>query len=265
MPFCLHKPVRSRDLLQLLESLEAHLEHSGQTSPAGNDDITRPVMAALTPADLHQDSHLDSIFNLLQHSPKNIYKINFDHTHIYINTEKKRVLLPTNFSYDKIINSHDFAYQPCAQHEIADGYSATALSDFFYELTIEEKTARLLSELKANFIFQIKQWPQFSNPNNSRALIKICAYFSKHKATLQSAAQDLSLGMEQLIGFINAVHAQNLLVFEKVLATAPVVNHGMTPALAEIAPTVASSQTVKTDTSKALGGLFGRIRQRLGL
>ncbi len=240
--FSLQKPLRSRDLLTMLTAIDEHLTEKIAISQRQHPS-----------RDTENDDPLDIIFSLICHNAQTMFSLHFDKQVAYLNPANKKIFISPHFSYAQISKHSDFQYHSLPEFN-STGLKLVSVADFFYEFTLKEKNAHLLAVLDSDSRFQIKQWPNFANNQNTKAVIKISAYFSKQKATLQTAAQDLSLDVRQLFGFINAVHAQNLLMFD----TPVTQNHVMPVA----APSPAN--TVAKDTTK-VSGLFGRIRQRLGL
>lgn len=141
-----------------------------------------------------------------------------------------------------------------------DGFEAMTLADLFYELSLAEPTVSLATGLSAESIYYIKQWPNMGNSRHAKAMVKMAAYFSKQQATLSKAAHDLSLELNQIMAFINAVHSQNLLM--------SVANQALPKTtIPELAPKIVedTKQAPPPPKSNAVGGLFSRIRQRLGI
>lgn len=247
MPFALHKPLRSRDLLSLLSLLDEHLSTHKRKALTHHN----------THANNFQDDNndpLDIIFTLIRNNAQTLSSLHFNEQVAYLDPLKKKVFLPHDFTYQRITKDCDFQYY--SMPSLPDvPLKQISVADFFYEFTLAEKPAHLLTVLNSDSRFQIKQWPNFANNQNTKAVIKISAYFSKQKATLQTAARDLSLDAQQLFGFINAVHAQNLLIFDSEIA---VPQHMAAPDISHQPPPISQE-------TKKVSGLFGRIRQRLGL
>lgn len=241
IPFALHKPLRSRDLLNLLSELDEHLRKKQQKHlnylDAEQSDTNDP---------------LDIILTLVRNNSHSMFSLHFDEQVVYLEPAKKKIFTPHSFSYAAINKDSDFQY-----HSLPElpniSLKQISIADFFYEFTVNENNAHLLSGLNSDARFQIKQWPNFANNQNTKSALKISAYFSKQKATLQTAAQELSLDINQLFGFINAVHAQNLLIFDTEI-----------PIPTPIVATTATTAPVVQENKK-VSGLFGRIRQRFGL
>lgn len=258
LSFTLQKPVRSRDLLHLLNQLDEHMQQQ-QASPFVQASVTTTAITR-TPKPSVRENHLDTIFSLIKKNPESLLRICLDDQLFYLDGEKKKVFLPANFSYKHLAMSNHLTYRQVS-HLPDEALKTIFLADFFYEFTLQQQEVKLLAELDKNCNFQLRQWPQFSN-HQAKGLVRISAYFSKHKATLQKAAQDLSLGMEELIGFLNGVHAQNLLVFEAGMA---LNNNVFEPRDAATTVTTLTEETHHHSDVKPLGGLFSRIRQRLGI
>jgi hypothetical protein len=138
-----------------------------------------------------------------------------------------------------------------------------SLADFFYEYTLGTERVYLLNGLSQNASFYIRQWPQFMKASNTKAIIKLSAYFSRRKATINATARDLVVGIRQIIAYVNAAHAQNLLLSEAA-ASGPAAGDYRQAAVARAA-LPASSMPPQAVETRRTGGLFGRIRQRLGI
>lgn len=242
--FPLPKPLRSKELLHLLDSLDEHLGN-GSTLP-------QPVSSRATKAQASMNP-LDVIASALADSHAKFLHAEFDGAPINIDTVRKRVYLGAGFSYAKATACQRFI---CTETKdlIADGPGCVSLADFVYEYTFSTRDAVLLTGLDKDSRFYIRQWPQFMNSANTRALVKLSAYFSRRRTTLQSATKELLVGMNQLVAYINAAHAQGLLMVEADLA---VPANGVASVPAEPASVAASKGS--------FGGLFGKIRQKLGL
>ncbi|PTQ87897.1 hypothetical protein [Agitococcus lubricus] len=265
LPFFLIKPVRSRDLMQLLSALDDCMLGVSESNLPKIKDVTRPSLAAIQLAQsVYTTNHLDTILEILRKHPKCTIKVQVESSFIYIDNDRKKVFLPDTFNYANFMSGHELNFNPLALLPDNIPLKTVTFADFFYEFTIQQQDAQLLSELQDSSLFQIKQWPQFLNSKNTKALIQVSAYFSKRKATLQLAAKDLSLGLSELIGFLNAVHAQNLLLFEAALpSTNSIARTIQMEPKAAIAVDAPPPPPAKTESK--IGGLFGRIRQRLGL
>lgn len=249
--FTLLKPLRSRDLLHVLDQLDQHLlKHTAANNPAWS-----PIAHATRSDDT---DCLDEFFAFLRKYPEHQFSFRFDDERIFVDTRKKRVYFDTGFTYKVAVSGQRSEFNLLTA--IPEGLPAVSLADFFYEFTVQEREAHLLAELSQAEKFQIKQWPQFVNSANTKAMIRVSAYFSSHRASLHTAARELAVDSQQLIGFINAVHAQNLLVYD--VAAPVVLNGGGAVVVSEPAPQPVIPPPVQ---NSKIGGLFGRIRARLGI
>ena len=203
--FTLLKPLRSRDLLQVLDQLDQRLLNQVSDVNGVRNGSTQTARNANTDC-------LDELFTLLRQYAEHQFSFRFDDERIFIDTNKKRVYFDTGFNYTSAVSGQRAEFTLLTA--IPEGLPAVSLADFFYEFTVQEREAHLLAELHQAEKFQIKQWPQFINAANTKAMIRVSAYFSKNRASLPTAARELAVDSQQLMGFINAVHAQNLLVYD---------------------------------------------------
>lgn len=239
--FALLKPLRSKDIVHLLEILDQHFEDSGAAAPAMN----LPASAVR-----HGDDRLDAILALARRKD-GMLLLDFGGPQIYLDIRKQKVFLDKEFPFAIVAGGGRFSVTevmaiPLGRHV------AVSVADFFYEYTLSAKQAELVDGLSLQARYYIRQWPQFLKSSNTKALIKLSAYFSRRKATINAAAQDLLVGINQIEAYLNAAYVQGLLMMEA--DTAPVV------AVHSAAPDI-----VKPRAAAAPQGLFGKIRQKLGL
>lgn len=257
--FQLSKPVRARDLLILLNDLEnvlgsqVHLPTTmaGLSSPKTDRVQTQP--------DNEKVKILDELLALTQQYKAAILEVRIGNQVCYLDNYRKKSFLSHDFLTPNLLNGQIKA-------RVVDTVPQGALesllfTDLFYELTLQQPPARLAKGLSVEGEFHIKQWPNMSNSKNAKSMIRIAAYFSKQTATLAKAARDLSIEINQIIGFINAVHSQNLLVYS---AASPIAMSVDNRQISVQPQSVAESIEVPKPKS-GIGGLFGRIRQKLGM
>lgn len=242
-PFALQKPLRSRDIVHLLEVLDQHFGGTAEPTP-----VQAPALAGVK----HGDDRLNAILALLRRKDGHILLLDFGGEQAYLDVKNQKIFLDKEFPFAAVASGGRFtakevAVIPAGRHV---GISA---ADFFYEYTLSAKQAGLVDGLSLQAKYYIKQWPQFLKVSNTKALIKLSAYFSRRKATINAAAQDLLVGIQQIEAYINAAYVQGLLMVEA--DTAPVAT-----AVRSAAPAI-----VAAHAPTASRGLFGKIRQKLGL
>lgn len=255
--YSLPKPIRAKDLLVLLTDIENTLTLPVPVilpSRVPEKAPTDSVQKTLTSTKL-----LDQLLTAAKQYNDAIVEINLGNQQLYLDNRRKKI----------------FANGPLVTSQLAEGLLVcrttdkvplTALesltfTDIFYELTLLQSSASLANDLSVKDEFTIKQWPNMSHSRHAKSMIRTAAYFSKQKATINKAAGDLALEVNHVIGFINAVHSQNLLVSYPAMALAMAAPEH-TSLAAKTRPT---EQPVQAKTSSGIGGLFGRIRQRLGM
>lgn len=258
--FSLPKPIRAKDLLVLLTDIEKTLTlpvHVVLPGRVPEKVPTDSIQKTLTSTKL-----LDQLLTAAKQSNDAIVEINLGNQQLYLDNRRKKI----------------FANGPLFASQLAEGpllcrttdkIPLTALesltfTDIFYELTLLQSSASLANDLSVKDEFTIKQWPNMSHSRHAKSMIRTAAYFSKQKATINKAARDLALEVNHIIGFINAVHSQNLLVSHPVMALAMAAPEH-TGFAANTKQTAEPAVPVQAKTSSGLGGLFGRIRQKLGM
>jgi hypothetical protein len=244
--FFLQKPLRSKDIVNLLELLDRHLGQVSVTAEARS-----PAPATASPATEEVGTGgLDTILAQSRRADVDAVSFSFDEHRACLDVKARKLLLDKEFSFRSAAKSTRFAF---SGQKAVSGENAmrVSMADFFYEYTLCSKDGGLLRELDLNASYGIRQWPQFLNASNTRALIKFSAYFSRRKSTIAVAADDLVVNAKQVRAYLNAAHAQGLLVMENCVAEAP------------------AAKAVKADNPRsgapASLGLFGKIRQKLGL
>jgi len=206
---------------------------------------TASVQKAFTSAKV-----LDQLLVATKQYKEGIVEVNLGQQLLYLDNRSKKI-----FVSGSLVTSQLIAGKLACRS--VDTVPTTALesrtfTDIFYELTISQSSADLANDLSANDEFAIKQWPNMVHSRHAKNMIRMAAYFSKQKATVNKAANDLAMELNHIIGFINAVHSQDLLVSY--------------PAMVTVADTgLNHTESVQSKSSSGIGGLFGRIRQRLGI
>ncbi|MGH8493995.1 MAG: hypothetical protein ACRERR_12970 [Moraxellaceae bacterium] len=241
-PFALQKPLRSRDIVHLLEILD---EHFGGAAEAGAARTVSPS------AVMHRDERLDAILALLRRKDRHTLLLDFGGAHAYLDVKNQKIFLDKEFPFAMVASGGRFSAAEVSSIP-AGSYVGISAADFFYEYTLAAKQAGLVDGLSLQARYYIRQWPQFLKSSNTKALIKISAYFSRRKATINAAAQDLLVGMNQIEAYLNAAYVQGLLMVEA--DSAPVAS------VRKAAPGTAVSRAAATPS-----GLFGKIRMKLGL
>lgn len=258
--FLLVKPVRAKDLLTLLSDLEGRLQ---QEIPASIDKLDISTVKSNTVSNSIQhkpDSSqrtIDKLLFLTKGYSAACLEVRFDgQVYCYVDNYRKRIF--PNKTLRNYSPTGNMSYRVVDSIAQTSNFEAVTFTDFFYELTLLQPPVLLMSDLSVENLFSIKQWPNMGNSRHAKDMVRIAAYFSKQQATLIKAAHDLSLEVNDVIGFINAVHSQNLLIFAEV------------PPSQIIKKSSQSKDSLENNTSlptksSGIGGLFGRIRQRLGM
>lgn len=244
--FSLQKPLRSRDIVHLLEVLDQHFEE-GMASSAVKSSVDAPAEV------IQRDHRLEAILVLLRRKSGNVLLLDFGGPQAYLDIKNQKIFLEKDFPFPLVaagghFNVTEVSAIPAGRHV---GISA---ADFFYEYTLSAKQAGLVDGLSLQARYYIRQWPHFLKASNTKALIKLSAYFSRRKATINSAAQDLLVGIQQIEAYLNAAYVQGLLM----------VDADAAPAVMMPRSAVAADVPVPK-MATATRGLFGKIRQKLGL
>lgn len=244
-PFALQKPLRSKDIVHLLEILDQHFEDSSETAPS-----PAPSSSGVR----HGDDRLDAILALSRRKDGHILHLDFGGPQAYLDIKKQKIFLDKEFPFALVAGGGRFSAAEVASIP-AGRQVGISVADFFYEYTISAKQAELVDGLSLQAKYYIRQWPQFLKSSNTKALIKLSAYFSRRKATINAAAQDLLVGINQIEAYLNAAYVQGLLMVETDSAPAVAVPAAVHSAAPKAAP----------PRPAATRGLFGKIRQKLGL
>lgn len=240
--FALQKPLRSKDIVHLLEILDQHFGNSAGAAPS-----TAPHSASGK-----SDDRLDAIFALSRRKDGHILLLDFGGPQVYLDTSNQKIFLDKEFPFAAVAGGGRFNVSEVAS-VTGNRQVGISVADFFYEYTLSAKQAGLVDGLSLQAKYYIRQWPQFLKTSNTKALIKLSAYFSRRKATINAAAQDLLVGINQIEAYLNAAYVQGLLMVEADNVAAPVVAT-RTAATKPVPPRAAAAP-----------GLFGKIRQKLGL
>lgn len=266
--FLLVKPVRAKELLMLLNDLEQRLQqdtvipslNSGQIihnpviQPSSNVEASSHT---ITKSSTSQKT-IDKLLALTKEYKAASLEVRFDgQVYCYLDNYRKRALV--NHIFRNMLPMGNLTYRVVDSIPQQANFEPVTFTDLFYELTLLQPPAMLVSGLSVENIFSIKQWPNMGNSRHAKNMVRIAAYFSKQQATLAKASRDLSVEVNDVVGFINAVHSQNLLMFAEVAPVTTTVAVAVQNAEAE--HDVKVNETAKT----GIGGLFGRIRQRLGM
>lgn len=271
--FLLPKPVRSKDLLLLLNDLEAKLSQYADTDVTAKfmvDNTIRtkvvtpqtptPALASMpstTPAKL-----VDGLLALSKQYKAAMLEVRVNgQVYAYLDNYRKKAFVNPLFLKDVPIGKLGSRVVDSMPQN--NNFKAVTFTDLFFDLTLSQPPAVLVEGLSTDDTFSIKQWPNMGNSVHAKSMVRIAAYFSKQQATLAKATRDLSVEMNQIVGFINAVHSQNLLTYSSSVPT--VTKMSIEPKQDVVA--VVETIPVKEAPAKSsgIGGLFGRIRQRLGI
>lgn len=257
--FQLSKPVRARDLLALLNDLENMLGSQVYLPPTMTGVSSPKPDRAPTQSDSEQVKMLDELLALTQQYKAAILEVRIGNQICYLDNYRKKSFLSHDFFAANVLEGQIKA-------RVVDAVPQGALesllfTDLFYELTLKQPPARLAKGLSLESEFHIKQWPNMSNSKNAKSMIRIAAYFSKQSASLAKAARDLSIEINPIIGFINAVHSQNLLVYSAASPIAMTMDNSQIP----VQPQSVAEPIEAPKPKSGIGGLFGRIRQKLGM
>lgn len=278
--FSLAKPVRTRDLLELLANIEHHilsneslfLTHNYNPFELGN--ISRPLVPISTHQpipEIHttisaktsyqtatQISEIDRVAQLIHNHQAAVLRLEFEQQIVYVDGQQRLVYSQRstsdfnvgNFNIGCLVSGNTVDQAPNGATK------AGSLTDFLYHLTISEQPVRLMSKLPQDGEFQLTQWPNLASSRNAKLLIKLAAYFSKRSSTLSQAAHELSVSLDQLTGFINATYCQGFVSYS--LPT------GGDFSLSTLTNNHTSTTPISTKQN-SLGNLFGRIRQKFGI
>lgn len=268
--FLLVKPVRAKDLLLLLNDLEQLLEND-IVVPSKLEDLVPKATPMAQPQVAQRNNVvsikpktsqkiIDELLVLTKQYKAATLEVRLDgQVYCYLDNYRKRALVSHVFWGTLPVGAVTYrVIESVPQNTV--NFETVTFTDLFYELTILQPPAVLVSDLSAENIFSIKQWPNMGNSRHAKNMVRIAAYFSKQQATLAKASRDLSVEVNDVVGFINAVHSQNLLTFAEVAPVTTTVTVAAQNAEAEY--DVKVNETAK---SSGIGGLFGRIRQRLGM
>jgi len=273
------KPLRARDLNYLLMDIEKGFGFEGN-SLAGNYTLEKldavslsnintslPNQKAISTSIVEENflsrGLMEDLLILINKYKSNIVEIKIDDVvALYVDNYRKRALVNTKVlsdSYLGILTLKIIDIFPRYEN-----FELMTFTDLFCELTLQQSNPRLIKGLSPENIYYIKQWPNMGNSRHAKNMVRMAAYFSKQQATLSKAAHDLSMDLNHIIAFVNAVYSQNLLMYA--------TNH--TPIQQKIVPDLlpkdkdelrTSTNTIPQAKSNAVGGLFSRIRQRLGI
>lgn len=245
--FNLHKPLRSKDLIDLLDRLGTRLAAPAErVAPAGSS-----VAAPAKTAKAHEQSLLAAVLGHLVSGDSSAFLLNVGKEWVYFDLAARRVQQSAHFSFAMAVGSEDWRINNAAPRDTA-GSATMSIADFFYEYSLKGEAAILLDGMQADALFSIRQWPLFRHVDNTRATVKLSAYFSRRKASLAEAAEVLDESARHVAAYLNAAHAQRMLLMEAPSGSAVREGQGA----------VAPAASVE---SKGIRGLFKRIRSKLGI
>ena len=255
--FLLPKPVRSKDLLLLLNDLEAKLSQYADTDVTAKfmvdntirTKVVTPQTPTLVPAPM-PEKLVDGLLALSKQYKAAMLEVRVNgQVYAYLDNYRKKAFVNPLFLKDVPIGKLGSRVVDSMPQN--NNFKAVTFTDLFFDLTLSQPPAVLVEGLSTDDTFSIK------------SMVIIAAYFSKQQATLAKATRDLSVEMNQIVGFINAVHSQNLLTYSSSVPT--VTKMSIEPKQDVVA--VVETIPVKEAPAKSsgIGGLFGRIRQRLGI
>lgn len=258
MSFSLSKPLRAKDLLALLGAIEHTLIPSTTMPSATTMPVKVPTESV--PKAVTSSKVLDKLLNATKQYKDAIVEIDLGHQLVYLDNRRKKIFVNGSFVASQLAE----AQVACRAIDKVPLIALESLTftDMFYELTLSQSSVNLANDLSANHEFAIKQWPNMANSRHAKSMMRMAAYFSKQKATINKAAQDLAVELNHIIGFINAVHSQDLLVSYPAMALSVAVPD---TSFAQHNASKSNPEPVQAKTSSGLGGLFGRIRQKLGI
>lgn len=255
MSFSLSKPLRAKDVLGLLSDIERTLD----APTALNFASSAPVATESAKKVFTSPKVLDQLLNATKQYKGAIVEVNLGQQLLYLDNRRKKIFVNGTFVTSQLTDQQIVCR---ATDKVPfSALESLTFTDIFYELTLSQSSASLANDLSANDEFAIRQWPNMANSRHAKNMMRMAAYFSKQKATINKAAHDLALELNYIVGFINAAHSQDLLVSHPALALANVAVADTDRGFAQNVNT----EPVQAKTSSGLGGLFGRIRQRLGI
>lgn len=256
MSFSLSKPLRAKDVIVLLSDIERTLDAPTALNFASSVPVaTESAKKVFTSAKV-----LNQLLNATKQYKDAIVEIDLGHQLVYLDNRRKKIFVNGSFVASQLAE----AQVACRAIDKVPLIALESLTftDMFYELTLSQSSVNLANDLSANHEFAIKQWPNMANSRHAKSMMRMAAYFSKQKATINKAAQDLAVELNHIIGFINAVHSQDLLVSYPAMALSVAVPD---TSFAQHNASKSNPEPVQAKTSSGLGGLFGRIRQKLGI
>jgi hypothetical protein len=254
MSFSLSKPLRAKDVIVLLSDIERTLAPTTLNFASPAPVATESAKKVFTSAKV-----LNQLLDATKQYKDAIVEVNLGQQLLYLDNRRKKIFVNGTFVTSQLTDQQIVCR---ATDKVPfSALESLTFTDIFYELTLSQSSASLANDLSANDEFTIRQWPNIANSRHAKNMMRMAAYFSKQKATINKAAGDLALELNYIVGFINAVHSQDLLVSHPALALANVAVADTDRGFAQNVNT----EPVQAKTSSGLGGLFGRIRQRLGI
>lgn len=254
MSFSLSKPLRAKDVIVLLSDIERTLAPTTLNFASPAPVATESAKKVFTSAKV-----LNQLLDATKQYKDAIVEVNLGQQLLYLDNRRKKIFVNGTFVTSQLTDQQIVCR---ATDKVPfSALESLTFTDIFYELTLSQSSASLANDLSANDEFTIRQWPNIANSRHAKNMMRMAAYFSKQKATINKAAGDLALELNYIVGFINAVHSQDLLVSHPALALANVAVADTDRGFAQNVNT----EPVQAKTSSGLGGLFGRIRQRLGM
>lgn len=254
MSFSLSKPLRAKDVIVLLSDIERTLAPTTLNFASPAPVATESAKKVFTSAKV-----LNQLLDATKQYKDAIVEVNLGQQLLYLDNRRKKIFVNGTFVTSQLTDQQIVCR---ATDKVPfSALESLTFTDIFYELTLSQSSASLANDLSANDEFAIRQWPNIANSRHAKNMMRMAAYFSKQKATINKAAGDLALELNYIVGFINAVHSQDLLVSHPALALANVAVADTDRGFAQNVNT----EPVQAKTSSGLGGLFGRIRQRLGI
>lgn len=255
MSFSLSKPLRAKDVLVLLGDIERTL--ALPTSVTFASQMPASVATESAKKVFTSAKVLDQLLDATKQYKGAIVEVNLGQQLLYLDNRRKKIFVNGSFVTSQLTDRQIVCR---ATDKVPfSALESLTFTDIFYELTLSQSSASLANDLSFDDEFTIRQWPNMANSRHAKNMMRMAAYFSKQKATVNKAARDLALELNYIVGFINAVHSQDLLVSHPAMAlsNAAVADTGFAHNV--------NTEPVPTKTSSGLSGLFGRIRQRLGM
>ncbi len=208
-PWCLAKPIRHGDLLELLQKVSEHFAKNSSKK-------TKAFVSKQARLNLEQKLLGQLLQHIIQHAGKK-FVVSCQNVQLYIDTKKQRCYCADNLDLFtpifrlNTVNANFSIMQPFEWQKVTENLPSYSLDSLLWQMALSGSQGQLLDEYTIDQVFQLKQWPDFANLPYDYAMIKILYYLFHYPCSIRELVDITKIAQTEIIDFINACAILGLL------------------------------------------------------